>query len=393
MATALTRTLLETLIGFDTTSVHSNLALMHFIQNYLQQHGVDSTLIHDESGEKANLYTTIGPQDIPGVMLSGHTDTVPVAGQHWHFPPFELTAQQGRWYGRGTTDMKGFIAVVLAAVPDMVKQPLVMPIHLAFSYDEEIGCLGVRRLIDTVQTLPIQPAMAIIGEPTSMQIVTAHKGKLAGKVTVTGKACHSGMAPLGVNAVNYAARMVVWLEQLARDKQHNGPFADGYEIPFTTVHTGTIQGGTALNIVPDHCEFVFEFRNIATESPQDLLALFKQYANELQQEMQALDTGCRIDCRMTSEYPGLTTASDADVIHFVRQLTDQPGLHTINFGTEGGLFCQALGIPTVVCGPGSMDQGHKPDEFVEAAQLAQCEVMMQRLVALLAEQAVSSQAD
>ncbi|WP_221793083.1 acetylornithine deacetylase [Oceanobacter mangrovi] len=385
-----TREILQQLIGFDTTSVNSNLQLLDYIRSLLQQEGVDCQLVYDEQGQKANLYATIGPQDKPGVMLSGHTDTVPVSGQAWTLPPHQLTEQiqadgSSRWYGRGTTDMKGFIAVVLAAVPEMLAQPLHTPIHLAFSYDEEIGCIGVRRLIDTLKSLPVKPAMGIIGEPTRMKVVTAHKGKLAARVTVTGKECHSGMAPLGVNAINYAARLIVWLEQLARQKRLSGPFEEGYEIPYTTVHTGVVKGGQALNIVPNHCEFVFEFRNVAAESPRDLLAAFRAYAAEVEAEMRQQHADCAIAIDITSEYAGLATAEDEDVVAFVQQLTGEQDTATINFGTEGGLFSQVLGVPNVVCGPGSMDQGHKPDEYIETAELERCEAMLQRLIQRLSQ--------
>ncbi|GGK55940.1 acetylornithine deacetylase [Amphritea balenae] len=380
MAQPLTLEILDQLIGFDTTSCNSNLQLMAYVQGYLENLGVTSQLIYDAEEKKANLYATIGPQDKAGVMLSGHTDTVPVAGQNWTRQPYQLTEENGYYYGRGTTDMKGFIAVVLAAVPQMINQTLHTPIHLAFSYDEEIGCVGVRRLIHTMQNQPLKPAICIIGEPTSMQVVTAHKGKLAAKVTVTGKECHSGMAPLGVNAVNYAARMIIWLEQLAQNKEDFGPFEEGYDIPHSTVHTGTVKGGTALNIVPNHCEFLFEIRNIAQEDPRDLLAQFENYAEELLAEMRLTDQNCDIAIEITTEYPGLSTAEDAEVVAFVKKLAQSTANANINFGTEGGLFSNVLGIPTVVCGPGNMDQGHKPDEFIHNSQLQQCEAFMARLI-------------
>ncbi|WP_370277536.1 acetylornithine deacetylase [Pontibacterium sp.] len=380
MAQSLTIEILEKLISFDTTSCNSNLELMAYVQQYLEVHGVNSTLVYDEQDSKANLYATIGPQNKSGVMLSGHTDTVPVTGQNWTKEPYLLTREDDRLYGRGTTDMKGFIAAVLAAVPEMVKQPLHTPIHLAFSYDEEIGCVGVRRLIDTLKGHPLKPAICIIGEPTSMNVVTAHKGKLAARVTVKGKECHSGLAPQGVNAVNYAARLIAWLENLAQEKRQYGPFEEGYEIPYSTVHTGTVNGGTALNIVPNHCEFLFEIRNIAAEDPRDLLAQFQVYIDKLIREMHITSTDCDISVEITTEYPGLRTADDAEVVAFVQKLAEAETTTTVNFGTEGGLFSKVLGIPTVVCGPGSMDQGHKPDEFIHEQQLALCESFIGRLI-------------
>lgn len=384
MAQALTLEILQRLIAFDTTSCNSNLELMAYIKSYLLHYEVDSCLIYDEHDNKANLYATIGSAHKPGVMLSGHTDTVPVSGQHWHYSPYQLTEEQGRYYGRGTSDMKGFIAVTLAAVPLLVAKhktkTLHTPVHLAFSYDEEIGCIGVRRLIDTLEKHPIQPAICIIGEPTSMKVVTAHKGKLAARVTVKGKECHSGMAPLGVNAVNYAARLILWLEQLADAQQKQGPFDHSYDIPYTTVHTGTVKGGVALNIVPKLATFDFEIRNIGAQDPTHLLAQFKSYADTLVTEMQAQASQCDIDIEITTQYPGLSTTEDNQAIQFVQKLAQNTQEANINFGTEGGLFNHRLGIATVVCGPGSMDQGHKPDEFIDNKQLEACEAFMQRLI-------------
>ena len=380
-ATASAIALLDKLIAFDTTSCNSNMPLMQFIQDYLGEHGVSSDLVHDPELPKANLFATIGPDIDGGVMLSGHTDTVPVTGQNWTKDPFQLSLEDGRYYGRGTTDMKGFLACVLAAVPEMVKQPLSQPIHLAFSYDEEIGCVGVRHLIERMQSHPHRPAACVIGEPTSMEVVTAHKGKVALEVTVRGKECHSGMAPAGVNAVNYAARIINWLENLALDKEQNGPFQDTFSPPFTTVHTGTVNGGTALNIVPNLCQLRFEIRNIAKEDPQQLLQDFEAFLQGLREEMQAKHADCGIETRVLSEYPGLQTPENTDIVALMRRLADSHDTDIkINFGTEGGLFSNMLNITTVVCGPGSMEQGHKPDEFIHGQQLEQCMGFLQRLV-------------
>lgn len=374
--------ILAKLIAFDTTSSNSNMPLMEYVQAYLSSHGVSSDLVHDPELPKANLFATIGPDIDGGIMLSGHTDTVPVTGQNWTVEPFQLSQQDDRLYGRGTTDMKGYLACVLAAVPDMVKANLSAPIHLAFSYDEEIGCVGVRHLIERMQSHPHKPAGCIIGEPTSMEVVTAHKGKIALEVTVKGKECHSGMAPEGVNAVNYAARLVNWLEDLAMEKQQQGPFQDCYSPPFTTVHTGTIGGGFALNIVPNECKLRFEIRNVAAEDPQMLLDRFYVYANELEAEMQAKHAGCAINWRVLSSYPGLQTPENTDLVALIRRLAQSHDTGVkINFGTEGGLFSNLLNITTVVCGPGSMEQGHKPDEFVQQSQLDQCDAFLQRLIA------------
>ena len=380
--------ILARLISFDTTSANSNLELMNFIGKYLSQHNVKSQLIFNDDKSKANLYASIGSEAVlqrPGILLSGHTDTVPVSGQNWTRPAYQLTEEDGRLYGRGTTDMKGFIACVLAAVPAMTQADLQRPIHLALSYDEEIGCLGVRRMLDMLSQQRVSPALCLIGEPTEMNVVTAHKGKLAAKVTVTGKECHSGMAPQGVNAVNYAARLVCWLENEARQRQLHGPFDKQYDIPFTTIHTGIIHGGTALNIVPNHCEFVFEIRNIADENAIDIFDEFNEYTAELLEEMRIKFADCRIDTDIVTEYPGLN-CSDADqLIDYIRTLTGKSTPGNINFGTEAGLFNQTLGVTSIVCGPGSMSHGHKPDEFIEVSQIEACDQFIQALIAALSD--------
>jgi acetylornithine deacetylase len=387
-----TLNILDKLISFDTTSCHSNLAMLDYIADYLQQHGVSSQLVRDPEQPKANLYAKIGPADRAAVMLSGHTDTVPTTGQNWHYPSHQLSVEKNRAYGRGTTDMKGFIACVLAAVPQMCSADLQVPIALAFSYDEEIGCIGVRHMLDVLAQQPIKPLACIIGEPTSMQVAVAHKGKVSFKVSVKGKECHSGMAPLGVNAVNYAARLIVWLEQLAQKKRQHGPFDDNYDIPYSTVHTGTVTGGLALNIVPKDASFIFEIRNIAAEDPQILLDQLHSYAQTLIDEMRTVDGQCDIQFEKLSEYPGLGLGMGCDMsdsetaIAFVKHLVQDQQSANINFGTEAGLFSQHLGIPSVVCGPGSMDQGHKPDEYIELSQLNECDNFLSRLIQALSQE-------
>lgn len=376
--------ILDRLVAFDTTSVNSNLELMNYVHGYLCENGVASRLILDRSNTKANLFATIGPEDRGGVMLSGHTDTVPAIEQEWTRAPYYMTEEDGRYYGRGTADMKSFIATVLAAVPQMQARKLHTPIHLALSYDEEVGCVGVRHLIDTLRSLEVKPTLCIVGEPSGMQVVNRHKGKLGARVTVTGKECHSCMAPLGVNAIIYAVRLIDWLDRLASKKQREGPFETSYDIPYTTVHTGIIEGGTSLNTVPRYCSFVFEIRNVAAEDPRTLLQQFKDYADELAAEMRRMDEDCQITVDVIAEYPGLDTADDADVVEFVDRLSGAGRARSIGFGTEGGLFSQ-IGIPTVVCGPGSMDQGHKPDEYIRAGQIKLCEAFLTRLIDCLSD--------
>lgn len=382
---SLTQEILSKLISFDTTSAKSNLELISYIQEYLNAYGVESTLVRDPIKNKANLYTTIGPKGKSGVLLSGHTDTVPVTGQAWDTNPYELVDRDGKLFGRGTTDMKGFIAAVLSSVPVMVEKPLATPIHFAFSYDEEVGCLGVRHLLEFLNKQDVKPSMCIIGEPTSMKIVNTHKGKIAAKVTVNGKECHSGMAPKGVNAINIASRLICWLEELADKKANYGPFDDRFEINHTTVHTGVVSGGTALNIVPKHCEFVFEIRNISEDEPQELLHEFRQYSEALELKMKQIDDSCFIKIDIATEYPGLDTDENSDIISFIKGVTGNNSINSVNFGTEGGLFTDVLGVPSVVYGPGSMEQGHKPNEYITKSQMSEADAFLEKLIFELRE--------
>ena len=373
--------ILRQLVRFDTTSYKSNLDLIAFIREFLLEYGVSCALVPDQTDKKANLFATIGPANKAGVMLSGHTDVVPVDGQDWTNDPFTLTQQDGLLIGRGSTDMKGFIASALAAVPAMISTPLKTPIHLAFSYDEEVGCLGVRRLIDMMHGLPMPPALGIIGEPSSMHPVIAHKGKTAFSVTVQGVAGHSAYTAFAVNAVEYAARLVTSINELHRQRAIQGPFDTGYKVPHTTLHVGTISGGTALNIVPASCEFRFEIRNIPEDDPQGLVSMILQRAAQLEEEMQACHEDARINIDKDSSYPGLSTGENHAAVRFVQSLIESdasPG--KVSFGTEAGLFSDSLGIPCVVCGPGDIAQAHKPDEFISIEQLGQCDQLMQNLV-------------
>ncbi|UVK81050.1 acetylornithine deacetylase [Pseudomonas sichuanensis] len=377
------QTLLARLVGFATVSRDSNLELIGFIRDYLAGLGVDSELFLNEEGTKANLFATIGPTDRGGVVLSGHTDVVPVDGQAWTVEPFALTERDGRLYGRGTADMKGYIASVLAAVPAFLAQPLKLPVHLAFSYDEEVGCLGVRSMLEALQQRPHKPRLCLIGEPTELKPVLGHKGKLAMRCQVHGAACHSAYAPYGVNAIEYAARLIGKLgeigDELARPEQHDQRF----DPPFSTVQTGVIKGGRALNIVPEECEFDFEVRALPGFEAQAVADRLQTYAEaELLPRMRAVNAGSDIRLKPLSAYPGLATPADSEAARLVALLSGSDDFGTVAFGTEGGLFDQA-GIPTVVCGPGSMDQGHKPDEFVSVEQLRGCDAMLIRLAEYL----------
>lgn len=374
------RDILARLIAFDTVSRNSNLALIKYIQDYLAGLGVEAELFFDEAGGKANLFATLGPRDRGGVCLSGHTDVVPVDGQNWSVPPFELSENDGRLYGRGTADMKGYIACVLAAVPAFLAQPLRVPLHLAFSYDEEVGCLGVRSLLADLERREHKPIACIIGEPTELKPVLGHKGKLAMRCQVHGAACHSAYAPQGVNAIEYAAKLINRLGEigslLAAPERHDPRF----DPPYSTVQTGVIGGGRALNIVPAECQFDFEVRALPSDDPQQVAEQLRDYAEtELLPKMRAVKAEADIRFSELSAYPALATDPQSEVAQLLARLSGSDEFSTVAFGTEGGLFDQA-GIPTVVCGPGSMDQGHKPDEFVSEEQLAACDGMLGRLV-------------
>jgi acetylornithine deacetylase len=371
--------MLRRLVAFDTTSRESNLALIEFVREWLDRHAVESELVFDETGRKANLYATIGPPDVGGIMLSGHTDVVPVDGQDWHTDPFLVSAADGKLFGRGTADMKSFVAVVLAQMPQLVARRLRTPIHLAFSYDEEVGCRGVRRLIAALADRPVRPRLCIVGEPTSMQPVIGHKGKRSFQCRVHGFECHSAMTHLGVNAVEAAAELVAELKAMARRKRDFGPFDNDFTPPHTTIHTGRIAGGTALNIVPKECSFDFEYRLLPGDDAEAPIAALRAFAERrLLPEMRAVRPEASIEFAELSAFPALATLADAEITRLAMSLTGANGVGKVAFGTEAGLFQQA-GIPTVVCGPGSIEQAHKPDEFIELDQILRCEEFIGRL--------------
>ncbi|MBA5778764.1 acetylornithine deacetylase [Stappia sp. F7233] len=371
--------ILKALVGFDTTSRNSNLELISWVEGFLHERGVAATRIYDETGEKANLLATIGPADLPGYVLSGHTDVVPVDGQAWTHDPFDLIQRDGKLYGRGACDMKGFLACVLARVDAMRAAPLKKPFHIAFSYDEEVGCKGVPTLIEKMtETLPV-PEACFVGEPTEMQVVTGHKAKRSLRAIVTGRACHSSLAPEGVNAIDYAARMIVRIKEMS-DRLERGARDEQYDVPFSTGHTGTIAGGTALNIVPERCEFAFEFRVLPNEDADALVAEIKDYAAGLETEMKARAPEASIAFEWISNFPGLDTAGDAEVTRLAKRLAGHNDHSRVAYGTEGGLFQSMAAIPTIVIGPGSIVQAHKPDEFVAVSQLDACEAFLDRLI-------------
>lgn len=377
--------ILERLIAFDTRSSESNLPLIEYVRGALHGYGIESTLVHNASATKANLYATIGPRDRPGLCLSGHTDVVPAAGQPWTVPPFEMTRAGDRVLGRGVADMKGYLAVVLTMVPRFIDVSRQTPVHLAFSYDEEVGCLGVRGLLSQLAAAPVKPLACIIGEPTSMQVAVAHKGKRAYRCCVKGLAGHSSLTHLGVNAADFAAEFATYLRRTARHLRERGMHDAAFEPPYTTVHTGRISGGIALNVIPDHAEVEFEIRNLPGDDPGAVIDAGRAYTEQtLVPEMRAVHADSAIEWQPLIDYPPLADQPAAAWLkHLACTAAGNPQTRTVSFGTEGGLF-QAIGVPTVVCGPGSIEQAHKADEYVTLAQLSQCLGFMDTLARRIA---------
>ena len=372
--------MIRKLVGFPTVSRESNLELIHFARDFLAELGAESRLTHDDDRRKANLFATLGPRGVPGIVLSGHTDVVPVDGQAWATDPFELAEKDGRLYGRGTADMKSFVAVALALAPEFAQRGLKTPVHFAFSYDEEVGCIGVGRLIADLAHAGIKPKSCIVGEPTLMRPVIAHKGKQGFRCHVRGLTCHSAYAPQGVNAVEAAAEAVAYLKGMARRHRDHGPYDRGFDVAHTTVHTGVLRGGTALNIVPHECTFDFEFRHLPGDDPDALLAEFRDYIEHtLAPEMRALSPDAGFTLVPLSVLPALDNGPEVEVVGLAQELSGNDDIGKVSFGTEGSQF-QRAGIPTVVCGPGSIEQAHKPDEYVEVEQVLQCEEFLRRLM-------------
>ncbi len=382
--------LLDTLISYPTVSRDSNLALIDFIQQHLNALGYASELVHNKDKTKANLYAVIGPSEKPGVMLSGHTDVVPVDGQNWSADPFTMREDHLRLYGRGTCDMKGFIACTLAMVETLEPKKLVTPLHLAFSYDEEIGCIGVRRLLEKLQHNKVQPRYCIVGEPTLMQPIIAHKGKTAARVHCHGVECHSSLAPQSVNAIYLACELINKIQLMQKDIIDNGAHDTDYDISHTTLHVGTISGGTALNIVPNYCTFDFEIRNLPIDDPQAILNTIQSAAHDITSALTKTHPSVKIEIELRNEYPALDTGTSSDIVEFIKQLTGANAFSKVAFGTEGGLICRELGVETIVLGPGSIEQAHKPDEYIAIDQLSRCDVFLQRLKEAMYSQSITA---
>lgn len=377
--------LIEKWVAFASVSRDSNLPLIEWTRELLEAQGVQCRLSYDDSGKKANLWATLpaenGETKIGGLVLSGHTDVVPVDGQPWNTDPFEAQIIGDKLYGRGVTDMKGFGATALMMVPELLKRKLKKPVHLAFSYDEEVGCIGVRRLIADMVDQGFRLAGCIVGEPTGMQVVIAHKGKHAYKTSVRGFEAHSSLTPQGVNAVEIACEFVGKLKAMHRKLQAEGPFDPLFDVPFTTIHTGVIAGGTALNIIPRDCDVTWEIRHHHLNSPVTLFNEAKEFADSLLPAMQAVAPGTGITHHLGSVLPGFATDADSDIARLCfkcAEVDSAQGAGKVSFGTEAALFHQ-VGVPTIVCGPGHIAQAHQPNEWVTLEQLAWCERFMRHL--------------
>ncbi len=381
MPTAATLDWLARLIAFDTTSRNSNLPLIETVEAFFIQQAIPFERVEDEAQGKASLLATIGPRDVPGIVLSGHTDTVPVDGQDWSSDPFTLSEREGRLFGRGTCDMKGFLAVCLGMVSEMQAQPLAKPIHLAFSYDEEVGCLGVRPLIAHMTEQGYRPEACIVGEPTSMQVVIGHKGKRSFATTVTGLGGHSSRAPELVNAVEAGARLATRIADLGVELAETGRQDALYDIPHTTTHVGVFHGGTVLNIVPDVAHLDWEIRALPEDDIDGLAAQLMAYARDaLEPAMKRKAPDAGFTFKLKSGFPGLSTAPDAPVTALAKHFAGRNDHGKVAYGTEAGLFVENGGIPTVVCGPGSIVQAHQQDEYVDISQLDACEAFVRRVI-------------
>ncbi|MGV3635933.1 MAG: acetylornithine deacetylase [Pseudorhodoplanes sp.] len=375
--------ILDRLIGFASISSESNLDIVSWVEDYLSQHDIASRRIYDRSGRKASIFATIGPADRAGVVLSAHTDVVPVAGQDWSSQPFTATHKDNRIVGRGATDMKGFIASVLAHVPHFKAAASTTPVHIALSYDEEVGCLGAPDLVAEIAAASVRPALCIVGEPTGLSVGYAHKGKVARRVIVAGRGGHSALPHRAANAVFAAARIVAALEDLALRVARHGKREAAFDPPYTTIHVGSLHGGTALNFVPDRAILEFEIRYVPGANVSALLAEADAIIADARGRLKAQAPEADIVVEDMASYPALMTVSTSPVIALAQRLSGHSGAATtVSFGTEAGLYAQA-GIPTVVCGPGDIGRAHKADEWIGVDELAASDRMMERLASQL----------
>ncbi len=374
---------LAKLVAHDTTSRNSNLNLINDIRDWLNNYNIETNLTFDINKQKANLFGTLAAHDGSlegGIILSGHTDVVPVDGQDWDTEPFETILINEKIFGRGTCDMKGFVAAVLALVPELARSKLAKPLHFAFSYDEEVGCKGAPLLIADFLQRGVRPQACIVGEPTEMRPVVAHKGIDVIRCRVHGLAAHSSLTPQGCNAIEYAAKMICQIRTLADRLQLEGPFDEFFDVPFSSLSTNLISGGNAVNTIPGFCEFLFELRSLPTVKPQHLVAEVESYIREqLLPKMRIEYSAAAIEFDSIASAPAFEASDQAAITHLVRKLTAEHSLLKVAYATEAGLFQQA-GIPTIVCGPGNIEQAHRANEFVTLEQLNRCEEFLRSLM-------------
>ncbi len=379
---------LKRLIGFDTVSRHSNLALIQDVQTYCEQLGLNAHLTFNEAQNKANLFVTVpAGQDAGvvngGLVLSGHTDVVPVEGQDWSSDPFRATIRGDKLYGRGACDMKGFIACALTLLPQAValsnSGTLKRPLHLALSFDEEVGCLGAPLILADLQARGISPDYCIVGEPTNMAMVVAHKGVAVYRCRIHGKSAHSSLTHQGVNAISYASRLIGFVDDLAEKISLRDDNDALFDVPYSTLSVGTIQGGTATNIVPNLCEFTFDYRNLPHMTQDDIVAPIKAKVAELTAQMQIRAPETGIELLQQESVPAMTDNDNGTLQKLISALTGDNERHKVAYATEGGQFTNS-GIPTIICGPGSIEQAHKADEYVELSEIARCDTFLRKLL-------------
>lgn len=370
--------ILAELVSIPELPGASNVQMVRWVSSYLQSHDIEPHILPGPEGNRSNIFATIGPKDVPGTIFSGHMDVVPVEGQNWSSDPFALTDLDGKLTARGTSDMKGFLACVLAMVPQFKAAPLQRPVHIAFSYDEEIGCRGVPHMIDAIPDLCARPRLCIVGEPSAMQPVLSHKGKQALEVRFEGQSAHSSNPGLGINALYPAAETLLYLRDLAKTLETEGPFNDGFTPPYPTVVGSVLNGGAAVNIIPENACLQLEVRSVPGHAPQKITDRIRAFLDRLQRDTGAAGHEVGISVAELSNYPALAPATDLNLVQLVEDCSGHKAVQAVSYGTEAGLF-DAAGIPSIICGPGSITRAHRPDEYILQSELDACMDMLGKI--------------
>ncbi|MDC3091021.1 acetylornithine deacetylase [Rickettsiales bacterium] len=374
--------LIAKLISYKTISESENISLLNFITEYLDSYNVSSKIIN-KTNNRANLYARLGPNVSGGIMFSGHTDVVPVEGQKWNSDPFKLKKSGDRLYGRGTSDMKSFIAIVLSLVPEIVKLNLKRPIDFMFSFDEEIGCVGIQKAIPFIEKIKYKPASCIVGEPTEMKVINQHKGKKNFLVIFNGIESHSSLVDKGVNTINYAAKFICFLKSIEEELKKSENLDKSFSPPYTSINVGIIDGGIALNIIPKECKVEFEIRDLPNTDSKEIITKIKKFLfSNLEKEMKKENKACSISFHVTNNFPPLKTNQTDSLINLCLRSLNSNNIGSVSFGTEAGVF-DKIGIETIVCGPGSINQAHKPDEYITKNQIQKCEVFLKKIIKTL----------